>query len=88
MDLFTLPNVTKCGVLRPMKIKKGVYQHFKGQEYEVIDVVTHSETNERLVLYRPLYGDRALWVRPYDNFFSKVVKEGLEVARFQFVSSA
>ena len=45
-----------------MKLHKGIYRHFRGKLYEVIDFVTHSETEEELVLYRPLYGNFDLWV--------------------------
>ena len=61
----------------------GKYRHYKGNEYEVIDLVRHSETEEWLVLYRPQYGDAGLWVRPYDMFFEKVTRtDGQVVDRF------
>ena len=50
-------------------IQKGRYRHFKGNEYEVIDVATHTETLEEFVVYRALYGERKLWVRPKEMFF-------------------
>ena len=50
----------------------GLYQHYKGGEYEVLAVVRHSETLEPLVLYRPLYNDSGLWVRPYAMFCETV----------------
>ena len=46
-------------------MKKGIYKHFKGNKYELIDIATHSETLEKMVVYRALYGDGGLWVRPY-----------------------
>jgi len=55
-----------------MKIIPGIYEHYKGGRYDVIDTVLHSETEEVLVLYRPLYGEGKLWVRPL-NMFSEVV---------------
>lgn len=61
----------------------GKYRHYKGNEYEVVDLVRHSETEEWLVLYRPQYGEAGLWVRPYDMFFEKVtLKDGQVVDRF------
>lgn len=50
---------------------KGVYKHYKGDYYLVEDIATHSETLEKLVLYRALYGDGRLWARPYELFLSK-----------------
>lgn len=66
-------------------IKAGTYQHYKGALYEVIDTVRHSETEEWLVLYRPLYGEGKLWVRPYEMFTEMVEVHGHEVARFAWV---
>ena len=60
--------------MRELKIH-GIYKHFKGDYYLVEDVVTHSETKEKMVLYRRLYGDGTLWVRPYDMFLSEVDHE-------------
>ena len=55
---------------------KGIYRHFKGDYYLVEDVATHSETEEKLVIYRALYGDTKLWVRPYAMFMEEVNKNG------------
>jgi hypothetical protein len=52
-----------------------VYRHFKGDHYLVIDVAYHSETKEKLVIYRQLYGEGKLWARPYDLFVSEVDHE-------------
>ncbi len=67
------------------KIKLGKYKHFKGGEYEIIAVANHSETLEKLVVYRPLYGEGAIWVRPLDMFLDMKEIEGKEVPRFQFM---
>lgn len=59
-----------------MELKiKGIYKHFKGNMYIVEDVAIHSETREKYVVYRALYGEYKLYIRPYDMFLSKVDKE-------------
>lgn len=60
----------------------GRYRHYKGNLYDLIGVVRHSETLELLALYRPLYGEGGLWVRPYAMFFETVLIDGIEQARF------
>ena len=59
---------------RKIKIK-GIYKHFKGNYYLVEDIATHSEDNTQYVVYRALYGDNTLYIRPLDMFLSKVDKE-------------
>lgn len=70
-------------------IKKGKYKHFKGKEYELIDIAIHSETEEQYAVYRPLYGDGKLYVRPLSMFLSKVDKEKYPDAeqeyRFEYI---
>jgi hypothetical protein len=66
-------------------ITPGTYRHYKGNLYEVIDVATHSETEEPLVVYRALYGERGLWVRPLVMFTETVEVDGVEHARFERV---
>jgi hypothetical protein len=61
----------------------GRYRHYKGGEYRLLGVVRHSETLEPLVLYRPLYGDRGDWVRPYAMFFETVTIDGVTRPRFE-----
>ena len=60
----------------------GKYRHYKGNDYEVVGVATHSETHEPMVVYRPLYGERALWVRPLAMFMEEVTVDGKTVSRF------
>ncbi|CUS48045.1 MAG: protein of unknown function DUF1653 [Idiomarinaceae bacterium HL-53] len=67
-------------------IEPGRYRHYKGAFYEVIDTVRHSETEELLVLYKPLYGEGKLWVRPYAMFTEAVFVDGNQVPRFQKVN--
>lgn len=62
--------------------RPGIYRHYKGNLYQVLEVATHSETCEQLVVYRPLYGERALWVRPLEMFMEEVVVDGVQVPRF------
>lgn len=66
-------------------LRRGIYRHFKGRLYEVVDLARHSETQEWLVVYRALYGDYGLFVRPFDMFFEHVERDGKTFARFEFV---
>jgi hypothetical protein len=63
-------------------MQQGTYRHYKGNLYEVLGVARHSETAEELVVYRALYGERGLWVRPLAMFQEAVVVDGREVPRF------
>ena len=63
-------------------ISTGKYRHYKGNDYEVIGVATHSETREEMVVYWPLYGERALWVRPLAMFIETVTVDGEQIPRF------
>ena len=66
-------------------IPTGRYRHYKGQDYEVIGVARHSETEEELVVYRTLYGDFSLWVRPLAMFTEEIEVDGRRVKRFAYV---
>jgi len=66
----------------------GRYRHYKGGEYEVIGVARHSETLEPMVIYRPLYNDSGLWVRPHAMFFEEIEFEGRVQPRFAAVEEA
>ncbi|MCX6740380.1 MAG: DUF1653 domain-containing protein [Candidatus Parcubacteria bacterium] len=66
-------------------IKTGKYKHYKGNEYEVIGLAKHSETLEDLVVYKALYGESQMWVRPLKMFEEQVVVDGVAVPRFKFI---
>ena len=66
-------------------IKPGRYRHFKGKEYEVLGVARHSETEEELVVYRALYGDFGLWVRPESMWNETVERDGKTFRRFTYI---
>ncbi len=66
-------------------IPTGEYLHYKGNRYEVIGVATHSETEEAHVVYRPLYGEGGLWIRPLEMFTETLLHEGHTVKRFAFM---
>ena len=63
----------------------GVYRHYKGNDYQVLGTAYHSESEGLLVLYRPLYGSGALWVRPFDNFNEELKISGKYIRRFELV---
>lgn len=65
--------------------KPGVYRHFKGNLYQLIGLAQHSETLEPMVVYRALYGERGLWVRPAGMWFETVERDGKTYQRFTFV---
>jgi hypothetical protein len=67
-------------------ITPGRYRHYKGHDYEVIGVARHSETEESFVVYRALYGERGLWVRPAAMFLDTVTVDGRSVLRFTRLS--
>lgn len=69
-------------------IKPGRYRHYKGNEYEVIGVGSHSETLEAMVIYRPLYGEGGLWVRPAAMWNEIIEKGGVMIKRFEYIGEA
>jgi hypothetical protein len=64
-------------------IEPGRYRHYKGNDYEVIGEARHSETEELFVVYRALYGDQGLWLRPRAMFLETVMVDGRAVPRFR-----
>lgn len=76
----------KLPLLTPIRL--GLYRHYKGLMYEVIDTARHSETLEPMVVYRALYGERGLWVRPAAMFQEVVMVEGQRLPRFEWLSAS
>lgn len=66
-----------------MDIKPGKYRHFKGNEYEVLYVAKHSETMEEMVVYRALYGEHGVWVRPAEMWDETITRDGKTFKRFE-----
>lgn len=71
--------------MQTINIKPGVYRHFKGKEYEVIGIANHSETMELMVVYRALYGDGGLWVRPASMWDETIERDGQIFKRFTII---
>ena len=67
-------------------IKKGIYRHYKGNEYELLHIANHSETLEKMVVYKALYGEGEIWVRPISMWDETVVVNGAEVKRFTLIN--
>ena len=70
-----------------MQIKLGKYRHYKGNEYELLSVATHSETLEPLAVYKALYGEGGVWVRPLSMWQETVVVNGESVPRFAYIGT-
>ena len=68
-----------------MEFKKGIYKHYKGNLYELLYIANHSETLEKMVVYKALYGDGEVWVRPAHMWNEEVTVNGSTVPRFQLV---
>lgn len=66
----------------------GTYRHYKGPLYDVLGLARHSETEEWLVIYRPQYGEKGLWVRPVDMFNEFVSQDGKSVPRFEYLGTS
>lgn len=71
-----------------MVLQRGIYQHYKGQIYQVFNLARHSETEEQLVLYQCLYGDYSMWVRPLSMFVETVeLEDGQVIPRFKLIQA-
>lgn len=68
-----------------MEVKPGLYRHFKGNMYRVLYNAKHSETMEEMVVYKALYGDMGIWVRPSAMFAETVTRDGKTFPRFEYV---
>ena len=68
-----------------MELEKGLYRHYKGNMYEVFMTAQHSETEEWMVVYKALYGDEGMWIRPYEMFIEKIEVGGNMISRFEYV---
>ena len=71
-----------------MLLQKGIYQHFKGEQYRLLELAQHSETGEDMVVYQALYGERGIWVRPLAMFDEVIEREGKSLRRFEFVGES
>ena len=71
-----------------MSLQPGIYRHYKGNEYQVLGVARHSETDEHYVVYRPQYGERGLWIRPLTMFTETVEYDGRAQPRFAYARPA
>ena len=69
-------------------VKKGIYRHFKGNLYEVIGMAKHSETLEEMVVYRALYGEGGLWVRPASMWNETIERDGMVYLRFTWIKDS
>ena len=70
------------------EIRPGLYRHFKGGEYRVLFVARHSESEEWMVVYQALYGDRGMWVRPARMWNEEVERDGIVYRRFEYIGEA
>lgn len=61
----------------------GIYRHFKGNRYKVLAIATHSETLEKMVVYKALYGEGGIWVRPLEMFEEEIERDGKKIKRFE-----
>lgn len=82
--MYRLTRIINKGMIME-EIKIGRYRHFKGNEYEVLCIAKHSETQEVMVVYRALYGERGVWVRPASMWNETVERDGKTYKRFTYL---
>jgi uncharacterized protein (DUF2132 family) len=92
VDAEAEPAATRCANNKeetPVSVESsltpGIYRHYKGPEYELIDVATHTETEESFAVYRALYGEYGLWIRPLAMFMETVDVDGEVIPRFRLI---
>jgi hypothetical protein len=68
-----------------MYLPKGIYKHYKNNLYELLEIATHSETGEKLIVYRALYGEYGVWVRPLSMFTEEIEWESKKIKRFELI---
>ena len=88
MDYEPVDNIRKNIMTeseQTINIPQGIYRHYKGSLYQVLHTARHSETEEALVVYRCLYGEYGVWVRPLAMFAETIEVEGKEVPRFELI---
>jgi len=73
---------------KTVQIPIGIYKHYKGNEYEVVGFATHSETLEKMVIYKALYGEKGTWVRPLSMWENHIEYEGNVVKRFEYIGQS
>lgn len=66
-------------------LKKGIYEHYKGQQYHLLTIARHSETLEEMVVYQALYGEQGVWVRPLKMFIETIEVDGRKMPRFKHI---
>ena len=64
-------------------LKKGIYRHFKGNLYQLLEIAKHSETMEEFVVYKALYGEQGIWIRPLKMFEETIERDGIQPKRFE-----
>lgn len=82
-----MDNPAACGC-KGAPLERGVWRHYKGNLYRVLDEATHSETLEPMVIYQALYGSRGLWVRPRSMFLETVTVDGRSQPRFAYLGES
>ena len=68
-----------------LALKKGIYRHFKGNLYQLLEIAKHSETMEEFVVYKALYGEQGVWIRPLAMFEETIKRDGVNLKRFEFI---